>query len=196
MNGQFYQRNISKESAINTSVIVTELLMLVLFGFVVAFLRARLRIPLHMPGHHGVEVMFLIVLARLISRLPISSTITTMSAAGCMLIPGLGYSDPFLPVIYICFGLFLDWAFKYFPKLQMNILFVLFISGLAYSFIPLSRFVLVAFTHFPYDSILKGGIGINLLSHFFFGSLGGFIAITSYIFANRLKSKNSNSETS
>jgi hypothetical protein len=194
MNGQFYQRNTSKESAINTSTIVLELLMLLLFGFAVAFLRARLRIPLHMPGHHGVEVMFLIVLARLISRLPISSTITTMGAAGCMLIPGLGYTDPFLPVIFICFGLFLDWAFKLFPKLQLNILFILLISGLAYSFIPLSRFVIVAFTHFPYDSILRGGFALNLLSHFCFGSLGGFIAISSYIFANKLKSANSKSQ--
>ena len=194
MNGQFYQRNTSKESAINTSTIVLELLMLVLFGVVVAFLRARLRIPLHMPGHHGVEVMFLIVLARLITRLPISSTITTTSAAGCMLIPGLGYTDPFLPVIFICFGLFLDWAFRLFPKLQLNILFVLLISGLAYSFIPLSRFVIVAFTHFPYDSIIRGGFTMNLLSHFCFGASGGFIAISSYIFANKLKSANSKSQ--
>jgi len=194
MNGQFYLRNTSKESAINTSVIITELLMLLIFGFVVAFLRARLRIPLHMPGHHGVEVMFMIVLARLISRLPISSTITTMGAAGCMLIPGLGYTDPFLPVIFICFGLFLDWAFKLFPKLQLNVLFILIVSGVAYTFIPLSRFILVAFTNFPYDSILRGGFTLNLLSHFFFGALGGLIAISSYIFANKLKGTKSNSQ--
>jgi hypothetical protein len=196
MNGQFYQKSTSKELAINRSVILMELLMLVLFGFLAAFLRARLRIPLHLPGHHGVEIMFLIVLARLITQMPISSTITTMSAAGCMLIPGLGYTDPFLPVIFICFGLFLDWAFISFQKLQLNIPFVLLVSGFAYSFIPLSRILLVAFLHFPYDSILRGGLVINLLSHFLFGAIGGCIAVTSYIFANRLKSKNSNSETS
>jgi hypothetical protein len=194
MNGQFYQRNTSKESAINTSLIITEILILVLFGFLAAFLRARLRIPLHIPGHHGVEVMFLIVLARLISRLPISSTITTMGAAGCMLIPGLGYTDPFLPVIFICFGLFLDWAFRIFPKLQLNILFILIISGIAYSFIPLSRLLLVAFTNFPYNSILKGGFTLNLLSHFCFGAIGGFMAISSYIFSNKLKSTNSRTQ--
>ena len=196
MNGQFYQRNTSKESAINTSALITEILILVFFGFLAAFLRARLRIPLHMPGHHGVEIMFLIVLARLISRLPISSTITSMSAAGCMLIPGLGYTDPFLPVIFICFGLFLDWAFRIFPKLHLNIIFILLVSGIAYSIIPLSRFLLVAFTNFPYDSILRGGFAMNLISHFCFGALGGFIAISSYIFANKLKSSNSKSQAS
>jgi hypothetical protein len=193
MNGQFYQRNTSKESAISPSAILAEFLILMLFGFVVAFLRARLRIPLHMPGHHGVEVMFLIVLARLITRLPISATITTMSAAGCMLIPGLGYSDPFLPVIFICFGLFLDAAFRFLPKLHLSIPFVVFIAGIAYSFIPLTRLVLVVFTDFPYSSILKGGFAANLISHFFFGALGGLVAITSYIYTNKLKSKKSDS---
>ena len=195
MNGQFYQRNTSKESATNTSVIITELLILMFFGFLLAFLRARLRIPLHIPGHHGVEVMFLIILARLITRMPIASTITTMSAAACMFIPGLGYSDPFLPVVFVLFGLFLDWAFKIFPKLHLSVPFVILISGIAYSFIPISRFLIVAFTNFPYDSFLKSLFGYNLLSHFFFGALGGSIAITSYIFANRMKSKKSESQT-
>jgi len=193
MDGQLYQRNTSKESAINPAAIISELLILMLFGFVVAFLRARLRIPLHMPGHHGAEVMFLIILARLITKLPISSTITTMSAAGCMLIPGLGYTDPFLPVIFICFGLFLDAAFRYFPKFQIKVPFVVMVAGIAYSFIPLSRLILVVFTNFPYDSVLRGGFATNLLSHFFFGALGGFIGITVYLYANKLKSKKSDS---
>jgi hypothetical protein len=195
MNGQFYQKNISKGSAINTTVIIQELLILMLFGFVVAFLRARLRIPLHMPGHHGVEVMFLVVLARLITRLPVSSTITTMSAAVCMLIPGLGYSDPFLPVIFILFGLFLDAAFRYFPGFQYKIPFVVLVAGISYSFIPLWRFLLVVFANFPYSSILKGGFAINLLSHFIFGAIGGFVAISAYLFANRLKIKETESTT-
>jgi hypothetical protein len=157
------------------------------FGFLLTFLRARLRIPLHMPGHHGMEVMFLIMIARFYSRLPFSSSITTISAASCMLIPGLGYTDPFLPLIYIYFGLFLDGTFRLFSKQQANIFFVVLISGLAYSFIPLIRFLLVIFAHFPYTSILKGGFAMNFISHFVFGAIGGFLAIASFIIANKFK---------
>jgi hypothetical protein len=194
MNGQFYQKNTSKESAISSSVILRELLILMLFGFMITFVRARLRIPLHLPGHHGVEVMFFMMVARNFSKLPMASTLTTMSAAGFMLIPGFGYTDPFLPVVFIAFGVFIDACFRYFPKWHLSIPFVVIISGISYSFIPLSRFILVAFTNMPYDSILHGGFFTTLMMHFLFGSLGGFIAITTYIYANKLKSKKSETE--
>ncbi|MBI9036287.1 MAG: hypothetical protein JEZ03_17640, partial [Bacteroidales bacterium] len=67
----------------------------------VIFLRTRLRIPLHLPGHHGVEYMVIILSARMLSRYRWTAVFTALGIATAFLIPALGFNDPFKLIAYM-----------------------------------------------------------------------------------------------
>lgn len=83
---------------------------LILFGagIAAALLHAAVRIPLHLPGHQGVALMAILMLARLASPYRWAATVASLGAAAAA--PLLGFHDPLAPLAYLLPGLVLDLA--------------------------------------------------------------------------------------
>lgn len=162
--------------------VLIDIMILTFTGAVAILLRAYLRIPLNIPGHHGLEVMAILLIGRKITKIPLGSSISTLTAAAFIFLPFLGFKDPFLPFIYMAMGFVIDLVYNNVKRVQENILLLGFLGGFAYMMIPLSRFVIFAISGYPYETFLKQGFVLPFSTHFIFGAMGGMMAhgIVSY----------------
>jgi len=62
--------------------VLIEVLFLIGFGLLAIILHAKLRSPLRLPGHHGLEFMALMIIGRNISRFSYASSISSIGAQG------------------------------------------------------------------------------------------------------------------
>jgi len=185
MDGKQPTGNISK--ALPAERLIAEALIVALLGAVAVFIRARLRIHLNMPGHHGLEVMALLMIARSYSRIPVAGMIATTTGGLCMLIPFLGYTNPFLPLSYIMMGAGIDLFYAWFKNLKHASFFFVLMGGLAYMILPLTRLIFHFSGLYPYNSIIKAGIPYTLLSHFMFGIAGAALGAALVYSARKIK---------
>jgi hypothetical protein len=174
MSGKSPQKTISKAYPINK--VALEIFLLSLLGAFAIILRAKLRIPLNMPGHHGLEVMAILLIGRSVSKMSIASSISSMAAAMFIIFPFMGFKDPFLPVIYILMGISIDLMFRFIYNEKYKAITLALIGGIAYMLIPLSRILIHITTAYPYQSLIKGGYVFPVFSHFLFGVLGALLA--------------------
>ncbi|PLX06367.1 MAG: hypothetical protein C0596_18030 [Marinilabiliales bacterium] len=174
MNLKLHPKSTSKALATNYASLV-EVLILMGVGALAIILRAKLRIPINIPGHHGVEVMALIIAGRSLSNFKPASTISTLAASILILFPFMGFKDPFLPAIYITMGLTIDFLFVSFEKFRKNIVFLALLGGVSYMIIPLSRLLINLTTGYPYNSLLKHGIIAKIALHLTFGMFGALL---------------------
>ncbi len=149
------------------------ILFLVFLGVGIAFLRAKIRLPLHLPGRHGIEVMFLLTFLRIAFPLKWSGSLMGAGAGLATFIPGMGFGDPFMALMFFLPGVGLDLFFsgeKYFGK---NIFVVALAAGFCYLSIPMARSVITLFG-VTYGSFV-GGFLYPYFTHFIFGAVGGFL---------------------
>jgi hypothetical protein len=166
---------------------VLEILWLAILGALAITIRARLRIPMNLPGHHGLEVMALLLIGRKSSALPVATSISTGVAALFILFPFMGFNDPFMPVVYLLMGAVIDVMYKRVRIFRDNILFFGLLGGIAYMIIPLSRI----FIHFSglhyYGSIARGGYLYPVATHFLFGAGGALLAAAIVFAAKKIR---------
>lgn len=190
MNGKPQVRTISKAFPTSKSAIWIEVLLLGFIGILAVVLRAKLRIPLNMPGHHGLEVMALLLIARSNTKLSFGASISTLFAALFIMFPFMGFKDPFLPLIYMIMGFGIDIFYKFYSKVKESVFFFAVLGGLAYMLIPLSRTIIHLLTGYPYSSIIKGGFFLPLVSHFIFGAAGALLAASLIYSTKKILKKN------
>jgi len=142
-------------------------------GILAAYMHFKLRIPLNIPGHHGLEFMAIFVLIRLESNLKYAASIATMGVGLLMLVPGFGAGVPLHTLSYLLPGIMLDLLFRLSANRSHVLIIAAFIGGLAYMSIPLSRLIIHLFSGYPYMAFVKFGVLYTILSFFFFGLLGG-----------------------
>jgi len=169
-----------------------EVLFLLGIGAVAILLHARLRTPLNLPGHHGIEFMGLLLLGRMSSRLRFASTISSLGIGLLLLFPVFGFNDPMMGFNYMLPGFFLDTYYQLGGKLNKNLWYLGIIAGLSYITIPFSRLIISAFTGYQYGAFIKHGLLAPFFSYLFFGLGGGFFGTGVYKIFNRLISKFSN----
>lgn len=148
-------------------------LFLLILGVGITFLRDRVRIPMHLPGRHGIEVMFLLTFLRIAFPTKWSGSIMGTGAGLATLIPGMSFGDPFMGIMFFLPGLLLDLFFmgqKYFGK---NIFIVALAAGFCYLSIPMTRSVITIFG--VYYGSFMGGFLFPFFTHFVFGATGGFL---------------------
>ena len=174
MNGNVSQKTISKAYQINLS-LVLEVLFLFVLGISAVVLRSYLRIPLGIPGRHGLEFMALIMIGRRVSKIPFASVIAMLGATTFMFVPFIGIKDPFLPVIYILMGVVLDVLYLVFRNPSNRLAILSLIGGLAYMMIPVSRLTIYMFTGVLDHSFIKSGFVVPVISHFAFGVAGALL---------------------
>jgi len=175
MNGNLPQKNSSEQFLNRSAAIVLEMFMLMMAGAFAIFLHYKLRIPLNIPGHHGLEFMAIFVLIRLGSNIRYAASIASLGVGIFLLLPGMGASNPLHSFGYLIPGLVLDSLYMLGSKRFQMFLLIIFIAGFAYMSIPLSRFFVALFTGYPNPAFLKFGTAYTILSFFFFGMLGGLL---------------------
>lgn len=189
MNGNASQKTISKVYQTNALSLVLELVLLFAIGVTAIVLRSYLRIPLGIPGRHGLEFMALLMIARRVSKLPFASVVAMIGATTFMFVPFVGIKNPSLPVIYLIMGGVLDILYFAFRNPANRLGLLSFIGGLAYMVIPVSRLGIYLFTGVMDSSFVKSGFIIPILSHFAFGVAGALLGAGLVYSVKRIRNK-------
>ena len=176
-NGRLLPRSISKVLPNNAALAVAlEILLLLLIGMLAVALHAKLRIPMKLPGKHGLVFMMLMVSSRHISRFPFATSLSCLGASLLLYTNTLGFHDPFMPIVYITLGVILDVLFGISSRLDSKFWIVALAGGIGWMMIPVLRILITMVSGFPYSSMLTG-FAYPLATHFFFGLTGSLIGI-------------------
>jgi len=181
------QKSISRAFPTSFSV-AAQIMLLLLVGFFATWLHLRFRIPMKIPGRHGLEFMLLIMGARSLSNLRLTSTITISGSVLASLVPGLGYGDPLLPFIYIAMGATIDFAWYKWRSIWVWIPLAALLGGFVYSFIPIFRMVLAPITGVIHTS-MSGGLLFPWMTHFASGFIGALAGVGLISGLKKLKKK-------
>ncbi len=187
MNGSVQQKNLSREFLTNLTIEkILEILLLVIAGAMAIVIHARLRTPINIPGHHGIEFMAIILGARLSSSVKWASSISAIGIGVFILFPVLGFKDPMMGLIYMLPCIFTDLAYNYLPKMKYRYLVLSVMAGVGYMMIPLSRMFITLTTGFPYSSFIKHGFVVPFATFLLFGFLGGALGTGVYRIGKKL----------
>jgi hypothetical protein len=173
-NGSVLQRNISKVFPNKVTSTTAEIIVMFLMGALAMFLHARLRIPMHLPGKNGLIFMMLVVSTWIASGYRFGAIVICLGSASMLLVGKLGFSDPFMPVVYIFLGFFIDLLLGFAKAIKFNLLTIALASGLSWMMIPLIRTIVSSISGFAYNS-LTYGLFYPFFTHFIFGLSGGLI---------------------
>lgn len=190
MNGQSPPRKSYVQSLSLNGISLLEYFIVIGGGALAAFLHAKLRIPLNLPGHHGLEFMAIYVLIRLSSDIRYAATTATLGTGLMLLIPGFGASSALHSITYLLPGLVLDALFILSTGRKQVFLMTVITAGLAYMSIPLSRLVLQSLTGFTSMAFIKFGALYTLFSFMLFGMLGGMLGYGLHEIKSIYKQKN------
>jgi hypothetical protein len=175
MNGNSQEKKLSGLSLNLDISRVLETLLIMMGGGLAAYMHFHMRLPLNMPGHHGLEFMAILTIIRLSSRLRYAGMISMLGTGFVLLVPGLGGGTILHGFAYLLPGIILDLAYVAGRERIRILLVIAFVAGFAYMVIPISRLILNAITGFPYMAFVKHGVTYTVLSFFFFGMMGGLL---------------------
>jgi len=177
-SGEYWQRKPLSSFQNSLQLTWAQALLLVGSGVLVEALHQWLRLPLGLPGRHGIEWMAILILGRSLSRLPYASSLAGAGAAGCSLLAVWRMADdPYLWLIYLLPSILMDFAFARWPAWQQKWWFLIALGGMAHVTKPLARWGINLISGFPYGSFLYG-VAYPLLTHILFGMIGSFLAVT------------------
>lgn len=190
MNGDVQQKSWLKTYLTNRRIeTALETLLLILAGAFAITLHARLRIPMNIPGHHGVEFMAIILAARLSSSMKWASSISAAGIGIFILFPVLGFNDPMMGFNYMLPCFLIDFAWQKVKDSKYASLLLSIAAGFAYMLIPVSRLIITFTIGYPYASFMKHGYITPVATFFIFGVLGGLLGTGLYKLGKRLLSK-------
>lgn len=190
MNGNVQQRNLLKGFLTSIDIErVLEIALLILSGALAIVLHARLRIPMNVPGHHGIEFMTIIIAARLASRMKWASSISAIGIGVFILFPVLGFKDPMSGFNYMlpCFAI--DFIYNLTRNSKYAKLMLAIGAGLGYMMVPISRILFSLSTGYVFPSFLKHGMVTPVVTFFIFGVLGGLIGTGIYQLIKKIFNK-------
>lgn len=177
MTGKLQTKSISK-ALVNKSTLITVIEFLIAFGLgaLAVTLHARLRMPIRIPGHHGLEFMALLFMGKALMKTRFSGTFFSFGTGTMLFIPFLGFSDPFAPIVYMLPGIIVDLVNFVQPKAYKKIYLTAIIGGLAYVSIPITRVIITFLTGYMYKSLALHPL-YTIVSYFMFGLAGTIITL-------------------
>lgn len=185
MNGALLPKNESK-SFLNSRALV-EALFLVGLGVAAVWLHTTLRLPLKMPGRHGIEWMALLLMGRALSRRRGAASLSAAGAAGAAFFPMFAVTDdPFVWLTYLVPGVLVDVLFAALPRWQANVVFLGLLGALAHATKPVIRYFIGLASGGMHSSLIAG-LGYPLATHLLFGLIGGLIGGGVILAVRRLK---------
>jgi len=187
MSGNVQQKSLSKEFLTNKTLAnVLEIILLLLAGVMAIVLHARLRTPINISGHHGIEFMAIIIAARLSSKMKWASSISALGIGIFILFPVLGFKNPMMGFNYMLPLFLVDIAYNFIKSEKHRNLVIALAAGFGYMLVPLSRIALMLSTGYPYSTVLRHGFVTPVLAFFFFGLLGGLLGTGLYMGGKKL----------
>ncbi len=145
-------------------------------GVLAAIAHATFRLPLRLPGHHGLEWMALLVIARQVSAYRWGATVAASGAAASSLLPMLGFHDPLTPLTYLVPGIVIDLLCLLMPTAKRHsVIFLGVASALAYATKPLIQWAGGLALGLRFDS-WSVGLAYLVAMHTLFAFAGGSIA--------------------
>ncbi len=179
-------RRLSSATELAEGLTLRHLLLLLSLGIVAVVMHSALDRDLGLPGHHGLEWMALLVIARTNSRFRWAATASCIGAATISPLPFWGFGDPFMPLIYLLPGPIMDIGYRVAGRQQHSLWFVAILGGLAFATKPVARLAISTVLGWPYGSLLYG-FAFPLFSHLMFGVLGASIGLGLVELAGRKK---------
>ncbi len=190
MNGNVQQKSLLRASQTNLSTAkILEITLLFLAGVLAIVLHERLRNPINIPGHHGIEFMAIILAVRLTSKMKWAASISALGIGIFILFPVLGFKDPMMGFNYMLPCFFMDLAYNFVPTKKYRNLILVFAAGLGYMLIPFSRLLVTLSTGYPYSSFLKHGFVTPVVTFMLFGILGGLLGTGIFNIEKKLFNK-------
>lgn len=154
-------------------------LYLVGIGLAIVVLERSVNWSLQLPGHHGIEVMALLLLARLSCTNPWAATLAASTAAVAAPLAGASHGV-LMPLFYVLPGLLLDLGYRLGPGLaRRTVLYLPVVAAIAYASKPAVRVIANATTGMPFGS-LRSGYVYPVLTHLLFGFLGALLAMIAW----------------
>jgi len=151
-----------------------QLALLLGLGAGIILLEMAFRMPLKLPGHHGLEAMALMVFGRLSSRYVWAATVVGVGAGTTGLILGVGHGA-LMPVFYLLPGILLDLSIRARPLWRNSLLLVPLIGGLAWTSRPLVRWLAAQGLDLQFGSLING-LAWPVATHLAFGTAGALAA--------------------
>ncbi len=171
--GKWQVRNITRVFPAKLESVLEFVLLFAVGAFAIT-LHAKLRIPIKVPGHHGLELMALLIAARSLSKKPLATTISGLGIAAFCILPFLGFRDPFMPIVFFIPTIIIDGGLRLFPMFAKKVWFLTILAAVAHATIPITRTIISFATGFQYGS-LQAGIAYPLFTYISFGVLGGLL---------------------
>lgn len=151
------------------------LLWLVSLGVAIVALEGAFRWSLQLPGHHGIEAMALLLLARLSCTSPWSASISGASAALAAPLFGADHG-PLMPLFYLLPGVLVDLGWRLRPRAGSLVLFLPLLTAVAFASKPVVRALANAFFGMQFGSLRAGPV-YPIVTHLLFGFVGGLVAV-------------------
>lgn len=153
----------------------TGIALLLGLGAAAVVLHEAFHWPLHLPGHHGIEWMALLVFARCTSRHPWAASIASLGAATLAVLPIWGPgADLLQPLVYFVPGLMVDGLWCLGGGLRENPAYLACAAALAHASRPLLQLLAFQATGIPHHSLAQG-LAYPLVLHLGFGLAGGLV---------------------
>lgn len=152
-------------------------------GALAAALHQSLRVPLHLPGHHGIEWLAILMLARLSSRTPAAGIWVGIGAAGTLLALGgaVGIDGRSVQMLTCLLqGALLDALYAACLMLPLRWLWVAAIGAAVHALAPLLKNALAGVGTSADFGALANGIGYPLLTHALFGAAGALAGLAMH----------------
>ncbi len=143
-------------------------------GFTVVLLHAEFRLPLRLPGRHGLEWMAMLIMVRSASKYRWAASVSSWGAAAFSLLPLWGFGDPLIPLTYFIPGVLIDVVFNASGRWQGKLWFLACLGAIAHATKPLVQFVISSTSHWVFNSLLYG-LAYPVAMHLMFGFVGAFI---------------------
>ncbi len=147
-------------------------------GLLAVAIHAWLRLPLHLPGHHGLTAMAVFVMARCIAGRPWAATLAAATSAAIASAP-LMVLPPWTPALYLLSGVVLDGVCLLFPLWRERVWGLALAGGLANGAKGLA-IVAIGGVH----GMAATGLA-PVVSHLGFGICGGGIAAALWVAARK-----------
>lgn len=158
------------------------LFALFLLGILAAMLHLHLRLRgLNIPGHHGLELMTILLFGRMQSQHRWASFIIASGAASSFLLHAnyMPLGQTIKPAVFFLMNAFiLDCLFNITPEKLPDIIKGMLFGGLSFIIKPVIYIPIAIYMEVSFGSISKHGFFIPVLTHFTFGTIGAICGIT------------------
>jgi hypothetical protein len=175
MNTNLLPKTLSRAFPNDRVAKAAEIIFLLAVGMVAVALHSKLRFPMHLPGKQGLLFVTLILCARGLSGRPYAASISCLGSAGLLLMPGLGFHDPFMAVNYIVLGGAMDVVYSIVSKQTSRLWIIAGVTGLCWMLVPLFRLVMSLFVAMPMGAF-RNGLLYPFFTYMVFGLAGGLAA--------------------